>query len=399
MEINVWDWQPGENFVNAMAENIEAFKVKYPKYANVNIIHTVHGTDYWSVLRASLFAEENVPDSFGILQQMTDLYDYLLDMRPIIEGDNEWSAQYPHVDSPDLGTSGLDNRVTGIALDKWIAGVYYYRDMLEKHGLSEPVTVDDYIAMVPVLEEDDIKVLSMGGDGWVLSMVFLAMAQSLKDITNPAGIVKDTYFGDLRWDDQIFKTALTEFKKLFENGVFREDELTLGQFAEAIQNFQNKKSWGFIIGASWWAGSMNPEDLEAGNIGIIPMPIPSDGTPTFEQSTGQTYGIYANIPEEKKQVTIDFLKFLSSPEAVTILLKNDILPAGNIPEDVEIPNPLHEESLLKIEDVRWFDPHHWATGGDDLMADQLTSALSGLTTVDETLANIQAWQEENLFQE
>ncbi len=393
MDVNIWDWQPGENYVTAMDENIEAFKTKFPQYANINFIHTVLGGDYWSALRATLIAKEGVPDCFGILQDQADLYDYMTDMRPIIEGDAEWLAQYSHVDSPDLSTSGKDNRVTGIAIDKWVAGIYYYRDMLEKNNLSEPITVDDYIAMVPVLEKDGIKVLSMGGDGWVLSMLFTGMVQSLTKITNPAGIIKDAIDGSFKWDDPISKTALTEFKKLYDGGVFREDELTLGQFAEAIQNFQNKKSWGFYVGATWWAGSMNPDDLAAGNIGIIPAPIPTGGEPTYEQSTGQTYGIYKDIPVEKKQVVIDFLKFLSSPEAVKIYLKNNIMPAGNVPEGVEIPNSLIKESLIKIEGARWFDPHHWISDGYDVFGDELTSVLLNNKTVDEALASIQAWQD------
>jgi raffinose/stachyose/melibiose transport system substrate-binding protein len=396
MDLHVWDWQPGENYINAMAENIELFKQMNPKYKNVNIVHTVNGKDYWTVLRATLFAGgEDIPDCFGIMQQYPDLYDFMTDMRPIISSDEEWMEQYgnDYLESPDTSTSELDDRVTGIAIDRWVAGVIYYKDMLEKYGLDSPVTVDDYVAMEPVLAADGIEVLSMGGDQWVTAFLFWNMVQAQTEITNPAGVVRDFFFGDIKFTDPIWRNALEGIKKLYDGGVFREDELQLGQYAEAIQNFQNRKSLGFWIGATWWAGSMNEEDLAAGNIGFMPAPVVEGGEPTVLHSVGQTYGMYISIPEEKKQVATDFLKFLSSPEAVEVYFNNNILPAAAVPEGTEIQNSLIKYMLETDATTRGFDGHAWEGASMTQHGDLITNVCLGITTIDEAVAEMQAAQD------
>ncbi len=264
MDINVWDWQPGENYLAAMKDNFEAFKVKYPQYANVNFIHTSSGADYWTLLTPAVAAGEGVPEIFGILQSQTELFDAMLDLRPIISADEEWMAQYEYIDTPDLGTSGLDERVTGIAIDRWVAGILYYKDMLDTYSLELPVYAEDFIAMAPVLKKDGIEIMAMGGDSWCQEQMFAYMVQQLEGTpTNPAGVAKDWFTGDLKYDSESCKIALQTIKDMWDGGVWREDELQLFQFAEAIQNFQAKKAWGYWVGGTWWAGAQNPEDLDS----------------------------------------------------------------------------------------------------------------------------------------
>jgi len=400
MDINVWDWQPGENYLTAMKANFEAFKVKYPQYANVNFIHNSVGADYWTLLTPAVAAGEGVPEIFGILQSQTELFDAMLDLRPIMSADEEWMAQYKWIDTPDLGTSGLDDRVTGIAIDRWVAGILYYKDMLEQYNLELPVYAEDFIAMAPVLEKDGIEVMAMGGDSWVLEIMFAYMVQQLEGKpTNPAGVAKDWFTGDLKYDSESSRIALQAIKDMWDGGVWREDELQLFQFAEAIQNFQAKKAWGYWCGGTWWSGAQNPEDLEAGNIGVIPMAVPAGGDPGVAQaSTGQPYGVYINIAPEKKQVALDFIKFLSSPEAVKIYLENQILPAGEIPEGMSSPNSLINEMIAMGDAASAagliYDPHQWDGALLEPVADGITSVCLGMMTIDEALAGMRTAQDE-----
>ena len=399
MDIDIWDWQPGPNYLAAMEENFEVFKTLNPQYANVNFIHTSSGADYWTLLTPAIAAGEGVPDMFGIIQSNTELFDSLIDLRPIISSDAEWMAQYEHIDSPDLGTSGLDDKVHGVAIDKWVAGIFYYKDMLEKYNLPIPVTVEDFIAMVPVLEADGIEVLAQGGDGWTWEELYAFETQMLLPISNPAGVAKDWFTGDLKYDSEENRIALQAIKDLYDGGVWREDELQLFQFAEAIQNFLAKKAFGYWVGGTWWAGSMNPEDLEANNVGILPAPVPPGGTPgVFQQSTGQMYGVYTDIAPEKMEVALAFLKYMSSPEAVEVYLKNNILPAGNIPEGMSSPNSLINESIeagiAATEAGLIYDPHQWDLGLGQPTMDAITSTLLGLLTIDEALAEMRANQDE-----
>lgn len=380
IKLEVWDWQPGENYVKAMAENMKAFMVLHPE---VELEHIPQSKEYWMALKTSLLADE-APDIFGILRTNPDLYHYMENLRPIIEADPEWMAQQNYIDSPDIWTGEM---LVSIAIDAWYAGVYYYKDMLTSRGLKEPVTVEDYLALVPVFAKDNIKVIAQGGDWWVMEWFFYNMAQQLAP--DNVNVVHDTEMGKFKWTDEWFRKSLTAFKKLYDGGIYREDELQLGQFAEAIQSFQNKRSWGFWMGGTWWAGSMNPDDLAKGNIGMLPVPlIDPKSVPTLSTSTGQPYGLPKAIEPEKRDMAIAFLKYLSSPAAVKVLLENDILPAAKVPAGVSIKNSLIAESVRKGEKIRAYNMRPINGEISQTVGDQLSNCLLGNIDLDGALKKI-----------
>ncbi len=129
------------------------------------------------------------------------------------------------------------------------------------------------------------------------------------------------------------------------------------------------------------------------------MAVPAGGNPGVAQaSTGQPYGVYINIAPEKKQVALDFIKFLSSPEAVKIYLENQILPAGKIPEGMTSPNSLINEMIAMGDKSMaaglMYDPHQWDGALLEPVADGITSVCLGMMTVDEALAGMRASQDE-----
>jgi ABC-type glycerol-3-phosphate transport system substrate-binding protein len=245
--------------------------------------------------------------------------------------------------------------------------------------------------MVPVLAKDKIKVISQGGDWWVMEWFFYNLAQQLAP--DSVNVSHDTELGKFKWTDPWFKQALTAMKRLYDGGVYREDEMQLGQFAEAIQNFQNRKAWGFWMGGTWWAGSMNAEDLKNSNIGILPVPlIDKKGVLTFSKSTGQPYGLPKGLSAEKREAVIAFLKFLSSPQAVGVLLKNNILPAAKVPKGMAITNSLIKETVEKGNKIRGYNFRPLNGEISQTVGDQLTSCLLGHISVDAALSKIEQVQ-------
>lgn len=387
VDMEVWDWQPGENYMDAMDEIIVLFKEKHPEL-ELNITHTViGGEEYWVSLKSALIAGEQ-PEIYGVIggQVGKEYEDYMLDLTDIINNDPEWMEQAEgFIDCPDLQ---FDGKIVSVAIDKWTAGIYYYKDMLEKYNLAVPETTDDLISMVPILAEDDIKVLSSGlKDTWILEYLYNNLVQQMA--AGDEDLIHKVETGEISWTDPVFLLAMETYKELYDAGVWREDEISLGYFAEGIQNFTDKKAWGFWIGADWYAGAMNEEDLNNSNIGLIPVPLmDKEGTPTFLYSTGQPYGTDMNVDPEIKDVVLDFLKFLSSPEAAQIFLNNDIRPAGKAPEDAVIKNSITKEAIEKSLTTRQWWPRMSDSDQAEALHDAIYNVLLGSQTPEEALSDV-----------
>jgi len=99
---------------------------------------------------------------------------------------------------------------------------------------------------------------------------------------------------------------------------------------------------------------MNKEDVKNNNIGVMPLPkMRADSKLGYARAAGILYGMQPDNP--KKETVIDLLKFFSSPEAVKILVDNDIHPSSKVAMKIPIKNNLMkgnpEISRRQIDDL------------------------------------------------
>jgi len=296
--LEMWSWRPED--ADVYPEILAAFESTHP---NIDVVFKpFKNTEYPSVLLTSLEAGEG-PDimqlkSYGGLQVYTKYLKALDGEIPALEGFTESALS---------GARGReDNVIYGVPFATQGLGIYYNTKIFEQHGISEPSTWDEFLAICQELQDNGVMPLANGGkDGWALEVVFAVVGPAFYGATDFYNAVTA---GDTTFEDPAFVRALEKTLELKPYmppgfmGVGYQDQRAL---------FYNEQAAMCLAGA-WEIGGFKREnpDLE---FGIFAGPPEAEGEIAYVSSfTDGSYGM--NKDTSHPAEALEFMTFLTSLE-------------------------------------------------------------------------------------
>lgn len=218
------------------------------------------------------------------------------------------------------------------------AGVLYYRkDILEEAGVQPPKTFDELVKLSKELK---------GKGGTEYGFVFQAnqyeglVCDALEymwgnggDVLNKKGKVIIDSKNNLEALKFMTNLVKADFVPKGVTTYIEEDARTM--FTEGKVVFM--RNWPYAWGKSQEEGSKVKD-----KVGIVPMPVGPSGQAPAAALGGWNLAVNKNISDEKKDASVKFLKFITSPEGQKILAlggRQPILKETYKDQDVLAKNP------------------------------------------------------------
>lgn len=295
----------------ANAKILEAFAQKYPNI-KVNLLEmpgkndTIHD-DYVTKLSSGdtsidVFSMDIVwPPEFSASKWLLPLDEYY----PAAE-------QEKFLKGPLAGNK-LNGKLYSVP---WYtdAGLLYYRkDILEKNGKQPPKTWDDIVKLSKEL---------VGKDGIDMGITF--QADQFEGLVCTILELMWSNGGDvLNGDKVVINTpnnveAIKFARSLIEQGI-APPGVTTYKTAESLRPFLEGKS---LFMRNWpyaWAEVQgSAESKVKDKVGVVALPVGPKGTKSAPSLGGWNLGVNANVPADRKEAAITFLKFAAGPEGQKI---------------------------------------------------------------------------------
>lgn len=255
--VSLWTWSPVTRTANKM---IEAFqnenadvKVEYTNY-NYN-------PEYLEALSAAA-ASNNLPDIIGLQPgSLTQTYsDYLIDLGEYAkkEWGDDWTKVYDNVTKSQLqlGNKEGDNSYYILPIETQNIYIEYNKTLFEKLGIAAPQTYDELVNCSKVLRDNGYAPLFFGGaDGWQhVNLLIMCASQIDKQL------FEDCQQGNKPWTSDEMKLAMTNYKKLFDDGVMQDGSLSSTSYSDGTTLFLAGQAGMMALG-SWWPQEYTADDV------------------------------------------------------------------------------------------------------------------------------------------
>ncbi len=216
-----------------------------------------------------------------------------VDIGPYLASDSEWSSNFMQ--------SALDAcKVDGVQLCLpyigFYEGLFYNKALFDKYGLAEPTTWENFVNGCKVLRANGVTPIAtpLAKPSYMAELMILSQvgAEGQKD-----------YYSD-SWIP-----ALERIKDLYQMGAFPEDAMTLSEDDCRVLVQDGKAA--MIFNGSWCTNAFksNPD------MRIISMPtLPGGVGGSNVALAGYGSGWYISKKAVNDGITLDFLKYITSPE-------------------------------------------------------------------------------------
>lgn len=328
----------------------------FPVHAEDVTIHVmswepllVEGTDWWDEITDGFEAEH---PGVTIESNFVPFNQYLTTLAAMTAGESLPDMFFGHVKAAELGRAGLavnyteifepaffeqfypgpvrqftfdDGDIYALPWTAQIFGLFVNDRIMGELGLTPPETWDELLAMTPAIREAGLTPIAFGNLAKNVCPDFLLplIAQYGGDVYALDDLTQD----GLSWDSQPVVDALTLLQNLAAAGVF----------LEGVNGIDERPAWQIAYqgrAAMLYTGSWAPAvfDAEAtqdwlDNYSVQKVPaVTADGVHYTGDGSGEGFVINANSPA--KDMTIEFVKYLFSPEVYDRhIAGNGVFPA------------------------------------------------------------------------
>lgn len=254
-------------------------------------------------------------------------------------------------------------------------GFFYKQSFFEEHGLEEPQTYDEFLALLDELqgmENLEVPIASGNGDGWPLTDVTEGFLIGLGGVDLFRGIID----GSVNFTDQAVVDVMEEIARLIEEGYFSEARQWQAQ-AEAL--------WNENAGIYW-----NHNTIQHGGFAENPDEV---GFFPFPGTNGVTAAInYASVPTyaDNLEGARAFVEWIASREGQRSFseIRGELSARTDVPADV-LPSYIRDQQAL-VQDLQLLPDLDDFIGGEFLEAfrDQLKLLWSEPGRLNEVLNNL-----------
>jgi multiple sugar transport system substrate-binding protein len=270
------------------------------------------------------------------------------------------------------------------------AGFLYYRkDVLDAAGLKPPTTFDELLSESKQL---------IGKSGIDTGIVFQAdqyeglVCDALEYMRGNGGDVLDAS-GNVVVNSPNNVAAINFMKSLITNKVTPEGVTTYKE-ADSLRPFLDGKAVFMRNWAYAWASIQNdPSSKVKDKVGVVPMPKGPQGTKPSSTLGGWDLAVNANIPKDRIQAAITFVKWMTGPEGEKInsITGGKLPTVSSVYQDADVlkANP-HYTALYNVfinSNPRPVNPNYPKIS--DAMQINLHKALTGASSTEDALKNIQ----------
>lgn len=298
------------------------------------------------------------PDLFqswggGVLWQFADA-GLLRDISPELEG--EWRDSFSAQSALELFS--LDGEYYGVPWTWGAVGIYYNRALFAEAGLdpdNPPATWEEFLSAVQTLKDAGITPIALGeGERWPGHFWWVYLAIRL----GGEQAFLDAYNRDGSFTDETFVQAGEYLEQLIDLDPFPDGYLGLG-YADQAALMGNSEAAMELMGQ--WAPGTQAANSENGeglgdDLGWFPFPaIPEGaGAPEDVLGGGDGFAVGVNAPDE----TIDFLRFITSPEVQRRGAEIWIIPTVAAAEDVLAENAILSQVIAARNEAPYFQLYY-----------------------------------------
>lgn len=255
--VSLWTWSPITRTAEKM---IDAFEKANPDitidYTNYN-----YNPEYLQALSAAS-ASDNLADIVGLQPgSLTQTYsDYLIDLSDYAKAEwgDDWTSVYDNVTQSQLQLGNKDGDDGHYILPIETQNIYveYNKTLFEQLGLKVPTTYDELVEVSKTLRDNGYAPLFFGGaDGWQHVNLLLMCTSQISDT-----LFDECQNGEKAWTCDEMKQAMTNYKKLFDDGVMQDGSLSSTSYSDGTTLFLAGQAGMMLLG-SWWAQEYTSEDV------------------------------------------------------------------------------------------------------------------------------------------
>ena len=255
--VSLWTWSPITRTAEKM---IDAFEKANPDitidYTNYN-----YNPEYLQALSAAS-ASDNLADIVGLQPgSLTQTYsDYLIDLSDYANAEwgDDWTSVYDNVTQSQLQLGNKDGDDGHYILPIETQDIYveYNKTLFEQLGLKVPTTYDELVEVSKTLRDNGYAPLFFGGaDGWQHVNLLLMCTSQISDT-----LFDECQNGEKAWTCDEMKQAMTNYKKLFDDGVMQDGSLSSTSYSDGTTLFLAGQAGMMLLG-SWWAQEYTSEDV------------------------------------------------------------------------------------------------------------------------------------------
>ena len=268
----------------------------------------------------------------GLLAPLDDALD-----SPSFSGGAAWKESFlPGL----LDLDGFKGRRYLIPLSVFSTGVFYDQALFERLGLAAPETWNEFLEVCRVLRENDIEPIA--ADGTIADyncMWFIALLT--RTTTVERIMATATSAPGTSWTDEPFVEAARLLRDLRDSGYFmRGYEGSMWPSAQ-MQWIQGK--CGMLYCGSWIPKEMKEKTPDAFRIGVFRFPViegRDDADGQTQEIGTESYGV--PVLARHKDLAVEFLRFLTSPD-----IESELAALDSIPSIVGAPAPASLSGMEK----------------------------------------------------
>ena len=255
--VSLWTWSPITRTAEKM---IDAFEKANPDIA-IDYTNYNYNPEYLQALSAAS-ASDNLADIVGLQPgSLTQTYsDYLIDLSDYAKAEwgDDWTSVYDNVTQSQLQLGNKDGDDGHYILPIETQDIYveYNKTLFEQLGLKVPTTYDELVEVSKTLRDNGYAPLFFGGaDGWQHVNLLLMCTSQISDT-----LFDECQNGEKAWTCDEMKQAMTNYKKLFDDGVMQDGSLSSTSYSDGTTLFLAGQAGMMLLG-SWWAQEYTSEDV------------------------------------------------------------------------------------------------------------------------------------------
>lgn len=235
----------------------------------------------------------------GLVEDVTDLWEK--------EGLNDSMAS-----AADAMT--IDSKKWGVPYTYYQWGIYYRKDLFDKHGIAIPTKWDEFLAACAKLKENGITPIAIGTkQTWTTGGVF----DYINMRVNGYEVHKDLTAGKIKYTDPRIQKTFDHWDQLVKPGYFLENHATF-TWQEALAPMVQGKAAMYIMG-NFAVAPLKEAGLTNDQLGFFQFPEITSNMEKAEDAPTDTFHISSKA--KNKEDARKFLAFLATPDVQTSVNK------------------------------------------------------------------------------